>query len=144
MPISYPASRPSSKKSAPRIDQQSDELAHRLLPLLGKALRLGRPADVVGLLAMLEQERILLLPVFLIGLPLLLLPLGPRQPRFRLFSHLLLPFLRDQSHSHIPIAAALRERRTLLPVHRFDQVPYWALMNFRFTFIVGVTSPSSV
>ena len=79
------------EKFAPRIDQESDELAHRLLPLLGEPLHLGCAADIVGLLAVLEQERILLLPVFQIGRPLLLLPLGPRQPRFRLFSHLLFP-----------------------------------------------------
>ena len=51
------------EKIPPRIDQEPDELAHRLLPLLGEALRLCRPADIVGLLTVLDQERILLLPV---------------------------------------------------------------------------------
>ena len=63
-------------------------------PCLARRSAWDGPADIVGLLAVLDQERILLLPVCLIGRPLLLPPLGPRQPRFRLFSHLLSPPIR--------------------------------------------------
>ena len=70
------------------INQHPDQFAHRLLALLRKTLRLGRAADIVGLLAMTKQKRVLLLPVLPIRLALLLLALRPRQTYFRLFRHI--------------------------------------------------------
>ena len=71
------------------IDQHPDEFPHRLLALLREALRLDRASDLVGLLAVAKQERVLLLPVLQIRLTLLLPALRPRQTRLRLLCHIL-------------------------------------------------------
>ena len=51
-------------------------------PCLARRSAWDAPPMSIRLLAMLEQEGILLLPVFQIGRPFLLLPFGPRHPRF--------------------------------------------------------------
>jgi hypothetical protein len=71
------------------VDELLDQVAHGLLALLGKARHLLGTADVVGLLAVLHEDRILLFPVLQVALPLRRKPLGPCQ--FLLFCHMTPP-----------------------------------------------------
>ena len=89
-----PGVEPQFEEFRSRIDQHPDQFPHRLLPLLGKPLRLRRAADVVRLLTMPDQERVLLLPVFQIRLPFLLLPLRPAQPLLCFLRHRIPSFCR--------------------------------------------------
>jgi len=71
------------------VDELLDEVAHGLLALLGEARHLFRPANVVGLFAVLHQFGILRLPVLQVALPFRCKPLGPRH--FLLFCHMTPP-----------------------------------------------------
>ena len=50
-----------------RIDQHFDEVAHRFFALLGQSCRLSRTTNVVGFFTMLQQNGVLLFPMFQVG-----------------------------------------------------------------------------
>ena len=77
-----PGVEPQFEKIRSGIDQHPDELPHRLLALLRETLRLGRASDLVGLLTVTKQERVLLLPVLQIRLTLLFSGAPPASDAF--------------------------------------------------------------